>query len=217
MIRIIWHGHACFEVREENMNTVFDPHDGTSIGLPKPRTKGDIILVTHDHFDHNAIDVVKEKESIIIDRIFNDYIKGIKIETREEFHDESMGRERGKIRIYKVKIKKYVIAHLGDLGRIPEMSVIDWLKDVDVLLIPVGGTFTIDGKQAAKLIKMINPKIAIPMHYKVPGLSLPIADISNFINSVKKYVENIEFIDNNIYELKELPNQTKIVILQPPR
>ena len=217
MVKIIWHGHSCFEIKGENITLIFDPHDGASLGIKKPQAQGDIILVSHDHFDHNAVSIVKKADSIVIDKVVDDVIKGVKIETRQDFHDESLGRKRGTIRIYKVEIDGCKIVHLGDLGRIPEQATLEWMKHVDILLIPVGGTFTIDGKQAATIVDAVRPKITIPMHYKIPGLNLPIAGVDEFLSTVKKYVEEIEHISSNTYELKESPPQEKVIVLQPPR
>ena len=213
MVRIIWHGHACFEIVGENVNIVIDPHDGSSIGMPPPKAKGDIILVTHDHFDHNAVNVVKKPDSIVIDSIVEKEIKGVKISTVEDYHDPQMGRQRGRVRIYKLTIEDTTIVHVGDLGRIPDEDKINWMKNVDIFLVPVGGTFTLGGSEAATLVKKVTPKVTIPMHYKVPGSRLPISGVDSFL----KHFSDIEQVDSNIYEvIKPLP-EGKIVVLKPPR
>ncbi|MHA1470073.1 MAG: MBL fold metallo-hydrolase, partial [Candidatus Asgardarchaeia archaeon] len=152
-------------------------------------------------------------DSIVIDSIVEKEIKGVKISTVEDYHDPQMGRQRGRVRIYKLTIEDTTIVHVGDLGRIPDEDKINWMKNVDIFLVPVGGTFTLGGSEAATLVKKVTPKVTIPMHYKVPGLRLPISGVDSFL----KHFSDIEQVDSNIYEvIKPLP-EGKIVVLKPPR
>jgi len=181
MLQIRWHGHSCWEITND-ITLVTDPHDGRSIGIPAPSVQGDIILVSHNHYDHNSgvKSVEKEDSKIILDgrkrTIDNVTIKGI-----ESFHDEAGGAKRGNNLMFKFEMDDIKFCHLGDLGHDLDDKAIENIGEVDVLFIPIGGTFTLDDKQAWNVIKKIKPRIIIPMHYKIGGLSLPISGIDAFL------------------------------------
>jgi len=155
MLQIRWHGHSCWEITND-VTLVTDPHDGKSIGIPAPSVAGDIILVSHDHYDHNSVkSVEKDNSKVVLDerkRTINDIeIKGI-----ESFHDEDQGSKRGKNIIYKFVVDGISFCHLGDLGHDLDDEAVQRIGQVDILFIPIGGTFTVDDKQAWDLIKKIN-------------------------------------------------------------
>ena len=102
MIRVRWHGHSCFEISDEK-TIVIDPHDGTSIGIPPPKVKGDIIVITHEHFDHNQARVVEKENSVRVKESKD--IEGIKIEGIGAYHDKEEGRKRGEIKIFKIEVE----------------------------------------------------------------------------------------------------------------
>ena len=207
MLQIRWHGHSCFEITND-ITLVTDPHDGKSIGIPTPCVQGDIVLISHDHYAHNsAKSVEKEGSKIITDErkrnISNIEIKGIKT-----FHDKHKGEKRGENIIFKFSIEDVSFCHLGDLGHKLEEEIIQQIGDVDILFIPVGGTFTIDANQAWDIINDIKPKITIPMHYKIGGLSLPIEGIDPFLE-LNKY-ETIKVGNEIEIEKEDLPKNHEI-------
>jgi len=180
MLQIRWHGHSCWEITN-NKTLVTDPHDGRSIGIPAPNVAGDIILVSHDHYDHNSVKTVEKNGSKIITDPRKRTINNVEIRGIESYHDESRGAKRGSNLIFKFKIDNIRFCHLGDLGHDLDEDSIKSIGEVDVLFIPIGGTFTVNDKQAWEIIKQIKPKIIVPMHYKIGGLSLPIAGIDAFL------------------------------------
>jgi len=169
MVLIKWHGHACFEVIDSRgRSIVFDPHDGTSIGISPPRAKADIVLSSHKHFDHDAVSVVAKpgaKTLVEKEGVFD--VNGIRVEGFLTYHDKSMGALRGRNVVYKVEVDGLVLLHLGDLGHVVTEDLLEKLGSIDVLFVPVGGTFTIDAKEAVTVVESIRPRIAIPMHYKI--------------------------------------------------
>lgn len=181
MLEIRWHGHSCFELSNE-YTLVTDPHDGKSIGIPTPPVKADIILVSHDHFDHNSTKTVSHEKTTIITEKRKRSIHDITIKGLETYHDTCHGKKRGKNIVYLATIDQITFAHLGDLGHMLDEKQIETLRKVDVLFIPVGGTYTLNGEQAAELIEKIQPHITIPMHYKIEGLSLPLAPLDDFLS-----------------------------------
>jgi len=207
LIKIRWHGHSCFEITD-GTTLITDPHDGKSIGIPAPNVEGDIILVSHDHYDHNSVkSVEKEGSKIITDdrkrNISNIEIKGIK-----SFHDENQGEKRGESIIYKFIIDGVTFCHLGDLGHELDEDAVHRIGNIDILFVPVGGTFTIDAKRAWNVINSIKPKITIPMHYKIGGLSLPIDGIDPFLE--KNTFKTLKVGNEIDIEKEDLPNEQEI-------
>ena len=157
-MRITWIGHSCFKIESGGYSIVIDPYeDGSVEGLSPVRETADMVLCTHEHGDHNFRAGVK---------ITSSSAAPLNVETIKTFHDDEHGVRRGKNKIYIISDGKTRVAHLGDLGCYPDD--IDSLKNLDVVMIPVGGFYSIDGKRAAKIIKEIKPRIAIPMHFRRP-------------------------------------------------
>ena len=210
MVTVTWHGHACVSLTLPSGYTiVFDPHDGGSLGLKPPSVKGDLILVTHTHFDHNAVEVVKKDKSRVLiefageSRLDDVYVKGL-----VTYHDKAQGRRRGRNYVYVVGVGGFSVAHLGDLGHIPPQEVLNELKGVDLLMPPVGGTFTIDAAEAWEIVSQVKPVNVMPIHYWVRGLNLPLAPVDNFLKHVKGY--DVARLDSNSYKLEDFKG--KIII-----
>lgn len=207
MPQIRWHGHACFEIMDD-LTIVTDPHDGKSIGIETPMVKGDIILVSHDHYDHNSVRTVEKKDSVVVRDAGKKNVKGIEIEGIESFHDEVKGAKRGKNIIFKFKVDDITFCHLGDLGHIPDKEILDKIGEVDILFIPVGGVYTLDADSAWETANLIKSKIIVPMHYKIQGLSLPISDVDPFLAKNKFKVIHV---GNQIdIEKEDLPSEREI-------
>ena len=131
MIKIRWHGHACFEF-SNGLTIVIDPHDGASIGIAPPKVKADIILITHDHFDHNQARVVEKDGSIIVRE--SKSINGIEIEAIKAYHDKEKGSKRGEINMYKVRYDFLSFLHVGDLGHMLDEETIEKILDKAVAI-----------------------------------------------------------------------------------
>ena len=206
MIR--WHGHACFEIAGSRM-VVIDPHDGKSIGIPVPNVRADIVLITHDHFDHNASRVVGGNPTVINSFVGEKDIDGIHLTGIEESHDEVGGAKRGKISIYRIEMDGIVLTHMGDIGRIPPKEVIDRLKGTDILFIPVGNVFTVGADDAWRITELISPKVVVPMHYRIGGLSLSIKPINGFLRKMEE--ERIIRVGNSVdFEPEDLPDEIEM-------
>jgi len=207
MLQIRWHGHACWEITND-ITLVTDPHDGKSIGIPAPSVAGDIILVSHDHYDHNSVKTVEKDGSKVVTDPRKRNISKIEISGIESFHDEAKGAKRGSNIMYKFVMNGITFCHLGDLGHDLDEETVQKIGDVDILFVPIGGTFTIDDKQAWDVINKIKPKIIIPMHYKIGGLSLSINGIDPFLTQAKHKVIHV---GNEIdIEKEDLPTDPEI-------
>jgi len=184
-LRIRWHGHSCFEIGG-SVVVVTDPHDGKSLGIPPPRASADLILISHDHFDHNCERVVRTSDSSVIKDPVLTVERGVRVEGIEADHDPEGGRKRGKVTLFRFELDGFTFCHLGDLGAVPEESVTDRISPVDFMFVPVGDVFTMGPKDAKEVIDAVGPKVAVPMHYRVAGLGLAIRPVQNFLSLCDK-------------------------------
>lgn len=223
---IQWFGQSFFKISVKNhqgqdLTLAIDPY-GKDYGLKMPNKFGaDILLVTHDHHDHNNIELIKgtdlSPEPFIISGPGEYEVKGIMIYGIPAFHDDQQGAERGENTIYLIEAEEMWLAHLGDLGqKTLTDEQLNSLEDIDILLIPVGGGPTLNLKDASGIISQIEPRVIIPMHYKIPGLKTKIE-----FNGVDKFIKEIglkpeETVDKYKIQKKNLPvEETQLVILQP--
>ncbi len=192
------------------MSLLIDPFS-KEIGLWPPRIKDQIVLVTHEHYDHNNLDGA-EKEVMVVRNPGEYEVKGVFVQGISSFHDKMQGAERGPNTIYLIKMEDMTICHLGDLGQEKlEDHQVDLIGAVDILLIPVGGKYTLNYKEAVRVVGQIEPKIIIPMHYKVPDLNIDIEPADKF---VKEMGLTPETTDKFKIAKKNLPQEeTKLVIL----
>ncbi len=205
-MRIVWHMHSCFEV-EGSATVVIDPHDGRSIGVKPPSLKADLVLITHDHFDHNAIRVVKG-DYVMLKDVAPKRVKGVSVRGTAAFHDDVQGEKRGRMNIFQFTMDGIRFCHLGDLGHLLTDRQVQEIGQVDVLFIPVGGVFTIDGAQAQELVRMMSPRVAIPMHFRVGGLSLSIHNADEFLSGLPE--DRVVRVGNEVeFEKEELPESTE--------
>ena len=179
---ISWFGQSCFRIEAKEGSILTDPF-AKEIGLKQPRIKDDVITVSHQHFDHNNVGDANP-EAFIIQNPGEYEKQGIAVRGIASFHDDKQGAERGPNTIYIYKAEDITICHLGDLGHLLADAQVEAIGDIDVLMIPVGGTYTLDAKTAAAVIGQIEPKIIIPMHYKVPGLEVMLDGVEKFIKEL---------------------------------
>lgn len=206
---IRWHGHSCFEIGDD-IKIVTDPHDGRSIGIHPPTVRADIVFVSHRHFDHSSVRTVKGPRTKIIDKPGKFKVYDVEGEGIKSYHDDVNGKKRGDNIIFKFKFKNVVFCHMGDQGCIPEKEIISKIKGVDILFIPVGNVFTISPQVAWKIINIIEPRVAVPMHYRIAGLSLSIKPVKNFIEISEKESEVIHVGNEIELEINDLPDTLNI-------
>lgn len=201
-MRVRWHGHSCFEICG-SASVVTDPHDGKSLGLPPPDAKADLVLVTHDHFDHNCVRLVKGSETSVIDKPIMTVEHGIRVEGIPAAHDASGGSKRGQMILFRFEIDGFTFCHLGDLGHVLEDKQVERIGQVDLLFVPVGDVFTVGPSDAKRIVEQISPKVAVPMHYRVPGLGLAIQPVQSFLKlwdqkKVVKVGNEVDFTNEDL-------------------
>lgn len=208
-VRVSWLGHAMFLLEDTDSRLVTDPY-GEGVGYDLPDVEADIVLISHDHFDHCNAAVVKG-DPVVIRSPEARETRGVRIEGFSSYHDQKEGAERGTNLIYRWKMGGIDFAHLGDLGHQLSQDIINGLEGTEVLFVPVGGTFTIDDAQAAQVVKALNPSIAIPMHFKTKACALPIKTADPFI---ERFSDVESAGKGPVYLSKQdLPEQTLILVM----
>ncbi len=212
-MRLKWCRHSYFIVETRGLKIAIDPHDGGSIGLESCRVEADLVLVTHNHYDHNAIEMAAGPKSIIVKwrpgsfKVGEVNVKGFKY-----YHDNLGGRLRGETIAYKLEAEKLKILHLGDLGHTLNNKDLEELGEIDILMIPVGGVYTINYKEAWTIIGQVNPKIAIPMHYWTPKALTPLDPLDKLLNIVEAQKMKIEK-DTLEVNADNIPEKTTLLII----
>jgi L-ascorbate metabolism protein UlaG (beta-lactamase superfamily) len=211
-VRIMWLGHACFLITsDEGLKIVTDPYSvGGGINYGKIEESADIVTASHKHGDHDNVAAVKGNPQVL-DTPAVKKVKGIEFNGVATYHDEAKGGQRGNNIIFCFALDGIRICHLGDLGHHLDASQVAAIGQVDILLIPVGGLYTIDARVAAKVCQDLNPRVVIPMHYKTAKCDYPIAGVDDFLRGR----ENVRRLDVSETEFKKdlLPSVTESVVL----
>ena len=216
MVDITWHGQACFKIKGRIASVVVDPYESDFTGLKPLKLEADIVCITHNHQDHNNTGAVKTEDGrdpFVISGPGEFEKMGVNIVGVASFHDNSQGQERGKNTIYNITVDEMNIVHLGDLGQKKlTQEQVEQLSSCDVLLIPTGGTFTIEGKDAPDIIAHIEPKIVVPMHHKVEGLKFALDPVEKFLSAMGK--EKQESQNKLSISKEKLPEELELVLLE---
>lgn len=209
---IAWYGQSCFRIDTREGVMAIDPF-GKDIGLTPPRFHAGILLVTHGHADHANTAAIHGNPALVTGPGEYEF-SGIAIRGIPTFHDAAGGRERGLNTAFRIEIASegIVLAHLGDFGEEGmREETLEALGDIDILMIPAGGTYTIDGPTAAKVVNQIEPRLVIPMHYALSGLSVKLAPAEPFLKSYG--IGTPERLEKLVFRKKGLPEDTTRVVL----
>lgn len=210
---IQWYGQSCFKISSGDIVIAIDPFS-KDIGLAPPRFRADILLVTHEHYDHNNVDTIPDGVFIINGP--GEYeTKGVYVEGISTFHDAKEGKERGLNTMYKILVEDIKLLHMGDFGEEAlREETFEAVGDIDILMIPVGGKYTIDGEGAAAIVKQLEPRYVIPMHYKTHGLKVSLDSADIFLKEMG--VKNAATQEKFVVKKKDIEGEkTEVVILKP--
>ncbi len=202
IIRHIGHAEFLMET-EKGMRIVTDPYD-EGCGYPVQRIKADAALVSHGHHDHNAVDNL-EGVTTVIDRE-GEYTPapGVRVTAVKSFHDDQKGSKRGETLLFLIETEGLRVVHLGDLGCMPDEDQMKLLAKPDVLMIPVGGFYTIDGKTARRVAEKLHPRVTLPMHYKTRyNADWPISGPEEFLEGepeedIRREIEALRITDRDL-------------------
>lgn len=209
-------GHSSFKIRTKSATIITDPFDSKMVGLKFPSNEADIVTISHAHADHNFVEKISG-----IKKIFNgpgEYeISGVSIMGFPSFHDAKEGSERGKNTIYVFEADNLRFCHLGDLGHQLSDDLTEEIGDTDVLMVPVGGFFTIGPKAAVEIISKIEPYFVLPMHYKISGMAAQfdkLEPIETFLKESGLTAESLPKFSVKREDIME-DQSTKVIVLNP--
>ena len=203
-MKLTWNGHSCFTITTQQGSAVLDPYlDGSVPGLSPLALTADAVFCSHDHKDHAARQVVT-----LTGQSFE-----AQVETLSTFHDDQQGALRGPNRIHILSAEGMRVAHLGDLGCLPTPEQLDRLQNLDALLIPVGGYYTIDAQQAQALIQTLHPRVVIPMHYRSSSFGYDVLTTVDDFLSLRGDV--VRYSSNTMELTSQTPSQTAVLTYQP--
>jgi L-ascorbate metabolism protein UlaG (beta-lactamase superfamily) len=213
---IRWYGHAAFRITTApGVTIIIDPYEsggfGGAISYAPITDAADIVLISHDHADHNCTATIEGAARVVRKKGVYD-IQGVRIKAIPTFHDPSQGSERGRNLIFVIEADGLKVVHLGDLGHLLDQDVIAQIGKTDVLMLPVGGFFTIDADAATQVMNGIRPSIAIPMHFKTEKVEFPITGADEFTRGK----ERVRRIDGHEIEVakESLPGEPEIIVLR---
>lgn len=205
-MKIQWLGHSSFRLIGSK-TIITDPFG--DIGITFPNVRADIVTVSHGHHDHNAVELVKG-EPAIVDDAGPHIVADVSVMGYNTAHDDAKGAKRGNNIVFVIKMDGTKVVHLGDLGAMPDHSVLKAINSPDVLLIPVGGNYTIDAQMASEIIKAVQPKTTIPMHYKTQGLDVAVAGIEPFLD----LMQDVQHVQGS--ELLLTPSMSRVIVFEKP-
>lgn len=215
-MEITYLGHSSFRIKGRSATVVTDPYDAQMVGLKFPKVASDLVTVSHAHKDHSRSDLITGTRMVINEP--GEYeVMGMSIVGIQTFHDDKKGEERGKNTIFIYETDNLRLAHLGDLGHKLDDELIEDIGTLDVLMIPVGGVYTINPATASEIVRDIEPSVVIPMHYKVKGINnesfAGLSDLEDFLKEIGLPVE-----ETDKFILKKgdlLEGESKVVVLKP--
>ncbi|MDI6752901.1 MAG: MBL fold metallo-hydrolase [Thermodesulfobacteriota bacterium] len=216
-MKVKWYGHAAFLLTsDQGFKVITDPYEpggfGGAIAYGRIPDEADVVLVSHDHADHNYVKGLSGKPKVIQGSGTHRF-KDLEVRGIASYHDEGQGSQRGENTIFCFTLDGLQVCHLGDLGHIPTEQQVKQIGPVDLLLMPIGGVYTIDSSQAALTAQKLNPRVIIPMHFKTPRCGLPLAIVEEFTKE-KASVKDIGASEFKI-EKENLPPTPEIIVLQP--
>ena len=211
-VDITWLGHSCFKIKGSHATVITDPYSpdlGYKLGKPSAR----IVTVSHQHPGHSYVQGIGGQPKVV-NRPGEYEISGVLIIGIATFHDGERGKKRGKNTVYLMEIDEISVCHLGDLGHVLSAEQVEEIDNVDVLLLPVGGVSTINAPKAAEVVRQLEPKAVIPMHYKTPALGLELEPVDRFLKEIG--AKQVEPLPKLSLTKSNLPPTTQVFLLDYP-
>ena len=207
---VTWLGHGCFRLRGRNAAVVTDPYP-PAIGLKLSRLDADVVTVSHEHENHNYTQIVRDAYEI---RGLGEYeVAGVSVIGVPTYHDSEKGAKHGRNTVYLIEIDDVQICHLGDLGHGLDDADAETISSADVLLVPVGGRTAINAVQAAEVVRQLEPRYVVPMHYAIPGLKLELDAVDRFLKEMA--VASADPQPKLSVQKSSGDYETRVVVLEP--
>lgn len=209
-MKLSWVGHSCFRMTAQDGTVVVtDPYDD-SVGIDMMPLRADLVTMSHEHHDHNCEQMLKGSP-VIAHGVEEACVGSVQTRAVSSYHDEVRGAKRGQNALRIFAIDGLKVVHAGDLGCMPEESVLEAISDADVLMLPVGGFYTIDAAMAVRVIKAARPRCVIPMHFKTARCGYPIAGVAPFLAAMG--ARDVQPVRELEFESGRVPEG--VVLLQP--
>ena len=215
-MKIKWIGHSCFMIElADGRKILTDPYDNT-VGYDPVDETADIVLVTHDHFDHGYTEGIKGDYKLITKAGEYDLGNGLSVCGIEQPHDDAGGSKRGTVITFVINAEGLNLLHMGDIGVVPGDDYFAKLPKIDILMIPVGGVFTVDAKGAFSILERIHPNITIPMHFKTEKLSFDVSSVFDFLQIAKEGEFDISRLGGAVLEVDplNLKKRSRIIVME---
>ena len=209
---VTWLGHGCFRLRGRGAAVVTDPYP-PAIGLKLSRMDAEVVTVSHEHDNHNYTQVVRDGAYEIHGP--GEYeVAGVSVIGVPTYHDEQKGAKHGRNTVYLIEIDDVRVCHLGDLGHKLDDSEAEAVASPDVLLVPVGGRSAINGAQAAEVVRQLEPRYVVPMHYAIPGLKIELDTLDRFLKEMGVATSEAQ-PKLSVQKSSVTEYETKVVVLEP--
>ena len=202
-MKLTWYGHACFKLETADGSVVFDPYErGKVPGIELPALEADMVLSSHKHSDHYAPSMVNVSSKT----------PGFDILRIACFHDEAEGTKRGRNCISVIESEGIRLAHMGDIGHQLSEKQLEKLGEIDIMLLPIGGTYTLNADEAAELVKSARPRAVVPMHYLRNGIGF---DVLGSLEDFTKHFDKVTALGSE-WEIRNLPASTEVFFFDKP-
>jgi L-ascorbate metabolism protein UlaG (beta-lactamase superfamily) len=212
-MEITWLGHSCFRLKGSQATVITDPYSpelGYKLGKPTAR----IVTVSHQHPGHSYVQGVGGEPKVVSGP--GEYeISGVLITGIATFHDGEKGAKRGRNTVYHMEIDEISICHLGDLGHVLNVEQVEEIDNVDILMLPVGGVSTINAPVAAEVVRQLEPKAVIPMHYQTPALKRELEPVDRFLKEIGD--KDVVPLPKLTISKSHLPETTQVFLLDYPQ
>ncbi|MFA9289121.1 MAG: MBL fold metallo-hydrolase [Weeksellaceae bacterium] len=210
-------GHSSFQIKTKMARIITDPYDPKMVGMAYPKVEADIVTLSHEHPDHNYREGIKSEGALMLDWPGEYEKQEVRVYGFQTYHDKDQGAERGENVMFKFETEDMSVLHCGDLGHQLTQELIEQIGEIDILILPVGGFYTINAEEAAKVVREIEPTIVIPMHYNHGGLDPKtfeqLQPLETFLKEMS--AENVEPLDKFVVKKDDLTNaDMKVVTLK---
>jgi L-ascorbate metabolism protein UlaG (beta-lactamase superfamily) len=213
-LKLTWLGHSSFRLEESTGTSVVTDPFHPYVGYEMPNVEADIVTISHGHQDHSYLSAISGNPTVIRNAGFYE-IGGVHMLAQKSFHDGSKGAERGSNLLFKFRMDGVEVCHMGDVGEECSVMLVESIMPVNVLLIPVGGKYTIDAEQAKEYVDRIMPDVVIPMHYKTKDCDFDIDKVNEFLSLFED--DDIVYVDSNTVEFDRADfdgESTKVLVLE---
>jgi L-ascorbate metabolism protein UlaG (beta-lactamase superfamily) len=206
---VTWLGQSCFRLRGRGAVVVTDPFS-PALG-PKLKLEGNLVTVSHNHENHSHVQVVRDAH--VIEGPGEYEVAGVTVQGLATYHDAQQGAEHGRNTVYLIEVDDVRVCHLGDLGHTLDAHALEAIGTVDVLLVPVGGGRTLDGAKAAQVVRQVEPRYVVPMHFGHPAIRADLAPVDRFLKEMG--VAEAAAQPRLTVQASSAEAEMKVVVLEP--